>query len=378
MNRLDKEKLRKKISETIQADIQCGKVGGVAVAVTQDGNTVYEECFSDSKNGVFVTDKTLFRLASMTKPITAIAILILVTKGKLELDMPVSKFLPGFSHGNIGCVKDGAIQITRVSKTPLTIRHLLNHSGGLGSGPVGNYIRAHMSNTEFQTLEQTVKHYENIPLDFEPGTAECYSSLFAFDVLARIVEVISGKPYDVFLKQEVFEPLDMKDTTFAPDEEQQKRMIPMHAYENGVGVVQDFPEGSLFEGIPYSRLCAGAGLCSTLSDYKKFAGMLLNGGNVSGYPLVKEELIREMSRPQVPKAPMREEESWGLSVRVVTSPTYQDLPCGAYGWSGAYGTHFWIDPVNRITAVYMKNSRYDGGGESKTARQLEKDVHSSF
>ena len=378
MDVLNEKILKDRIETTVLSDIESGRVGGVAVAVMQDGKTVYQDFFGDERIGIHVSECTLFRLASMTKPITAAAIMLLIDRGALELDTPISQFISEFSQMNVGQICQNKIEITSPVKTSITIRHLLSHSSGLGSGPLGDYLRANLPAAERKNLAQVVEYYAKNPLDFEPFTSQAYSGVHAFDVLARIVEIVSGMPYDMFLEKEIFSPLGMADTTFSPTEEQWTRMIPMHSYENGIGRTEEFPENSIFEGIPTTCFCGGAGLASTLHDYKQFASMLLNYGSFEGRQLISEKMIQEMVTPQLPPAIMSGQEVWGLSVRVITEASYVDLPCGAFGWSGAYGTHFWVDPVNKITAIYLKNSRYDGGSGAATARRFEQDVNAAL
>ena len=378
MRILNKEILKERIEGTVTSDIEKGKVGGAAIAVIQDGKKVYQDCFGSEKTGICVTERTLFRMASMTKPITAVAILLLIDGGMLELDTPISQIIPEFCQMNVGQICQGKIKLKLPAKMPITIRNLLSHSSGLGSGPVGDYLFANFPVGERKTLAQVVECYGHNPLDFEPSSSQAYSGVHAFDVLARIVEVVSGMSYAMFLKKEIFSPLDMVDTIFSPTAEQWSRMIPMHSYENNVGKIVEFPENSLFEGVPTTCFCGGAGLASTLHDYKKFALMLLNYGSVEERQLISEKMIREMATPQLPPAIMSGQEVWGLGVRVITDDSYADLSCGTFGWSGAYGTHFWVDPVNRITAIYLKNSRYDGGAGAATARHFEQDVNASF
>lgn len=378
MCRLNEKRLRERVRTTVLADIESGRVGGVAVAVTQDGKTVYQECFGDERIGIHVSENTLFRMASMTKPITAAAILILADRGELELDAPIADFLPEFRKMYIGRMGQEVPECIAPAQTLITIRHLLTHSGGLGSGPVGDYIYAKMPAKERTSLTRVVKCYAENPLDFEPYTSQCYSGIHGFDVLARVVEVVSGMDYDKFLEKELFSPLGMVDTTFAPTAQQWSRMVPMHSYENGLGKVVDFYKNSVFEGFPTTCFAGGAGLASTLQDYKKFAAMLLDDGKFEGRQLISEKRIREMATPQLPLSLMNGPEIWGLGVRVITEESYADLPCGTFGWSGAYGTHFWVDPVNRITAVYLKNSLYDGGSGASTARRFEQDVNGAL
>lgn len=374
MRILNEEKLREQISKTILTDIDSGKVGGAAVAVTQADKTIYQECFGDHKIGIHVSENTLFRMASMTKPITAIAILILANRGDLELDAPIADYIPLYREMYIGCMKQKLPEPISVAKTPITIRHILTHSSGIGSGAVGDYLYRNLPAQERTNLKKVVEYYAQNLLDFEPYTAQAYSGIHGFDVLARIVEVVSGMDYDKFLEKELFAPLGMKDTTFHPGMDQWNRMIPMHAYEDGKSRVVDFYKHSVFEGFPTTCFAGGAGLASTLQDYKKFASMLLNYGKIEEGQLIDEKWIREMATPQLPRSLMDGPEVWGLGVRVIIDEAYADLPCGTFGWSGAYGTHFWVDPINKITAVYLKNSLYDGGSGALTARRFEQNV----
>ena len=378
MNRIDETKLKWKLDETFKADIASGRVGGIGAAVAQDGHLIYNSSFSNEEIGINVSSRTLFRLASMTKPITAIAVLTLVERGLIGLDDPVGKYIPGFNRMNVGRMSENGLEIIGEAKRKITVRHLLSHSSGLGSGPVGNYVAAEFPVAERKSLEQVVKYYECVPLDFEPYTRQAYSGVFAFDVLGRIVELVSEMSFDRFLQKNIFEPLSMTDTVFTPNEEQWSRMVPMHTYENGKGTIVPFPEESVFEGIPANCFCAGAGLASTLEDYMKFGSMLLNGGKHEGGRIVGERMVGEMSAPQLPPEIMNGPEVWGLGVRVIMDKPQNILPRGCFGWSGAYGGHFWIDPQNRIVAVYLKNSKFDGGSGAQTARAFEKNVYASI
>ena len=173
--------------------------------------------------------------------------------------------------------------------------------------------------------------------------------------------------YGDFLKNNIFDRLGMTDTSFEPNWE---RVIGMHNYLDGKAVKGDTNEGCVFSDFPISHQLGGAGLVSTIDDYCKFAEMLLNGGN----GIISPESVKLMSTPSVPYSVQKRNKRWGLSVKVVSDESYQSLPVGAFGWSGAYGTHFWVDPENKITAVYMKNSHYDGGGDAITAKNFEWDV----
>ena len=205
-----------------------------------------------------------------------------------------------------------------------------------------------------------------------------YSGTGSFDVLTKIIEIVSGMDYLSFLKKEVFEPCGMVDTTFEPTESQQARMVAMHDRKDGENVVSQMPAGCIFEIYPSTHYLGGAGLVSTLSDYGKFAKMLLNQGKTENGELLKEKTFKQLCTAQVPKSIMPGNARWGLGVRVITEDSHPNLPKGSFGWSGAYGTHFWIDPVNKIFAVFMKNSKVDGGAGNESAVKFEKAVYSSF
>ena len=344
MRVLNKEKLARTIEATLRSDMESCKVGAAAMVVRQRGEIVYRGFFGDN-----VTEKTLFRLASMTKPITAVAIMRLVDKGLVKVDEPIETYLPGFAGSGI------------------TVKHLLTHSSGLGSRELGNEQHEKRPQGSADSLAAAIAYYETLPLAFEPGTTQDYSPIFGFDVLARIAEVVSGVPYDRFLQQEIFAPLGMEDTTFDPNEEQWSRMISMHNRVDEKNVTVPMPEKCIFENFSPSYCAGGAALAGTLEDYGKFAEMLLNkGGN-----LLSAETVKAMGTQQY--------DIWGLGMRAAfDDEVFAPLPKGCFGWSGAYGTHFWVDPANQITAVYMKNSYYDGGSGAITAHQFEIDVYASM
>ena len=341
MRIIDREKLKQTIEATLRADMESCKVGAAAMVVRQRGEIVYQGFFGEN-----VTEKTLFRLASMTKPVTAVAIMRLVDKGLVKVEAPIETYLPGFAGSGI------------------TVEHLLTHSSGLGSRELGDEQHAKRPPESAESLAGAIAYYETLPLAFEPGTAPDYSPIFGFDVLGRIAEVVSGMPYDQFLKKEIFEPLGMVDTTFDPNDEQWSRMIPMHNLVDGKNVTVPMPEKCIFENFSPSYCAGGAALAGTLEDYGKFAEMLLNqGGN-----LLSPAAVENMGK--------RHYDIWGLGMRAAfDDEVFAPLPKGCFGWSGAYGTHFWVDPVNQITAVYMKNSYYDGGSGAITAHQFEIDVY---
>ena len=365
--------LKKDIDKRAQKDLEMNNIGGASIIVKQKGRTIYKNCFGNAK------EDSLFRIASMTKPVTAVAALILVSRGQLGLDDLVEDYLPNFADMDIAELdENGEIVKVRKAETKITIRHLLTHTSGIGSGEVELRQVANMTDEVKASLSASVDFYAEAGLAFEPFTKQMYSGRAAFDVLALIIENITGMDYNDFLREEIFEPCDMVNTTFVPSEEQWEKIIPMHNKVDGVSCEFEMHDGCVFESYPCTHYLGGAGLVSTLEDYSNFAEMLLNKGRTAKKQIVPEELIEEMATPHVPEEIMPGKERWGLGVRVITNEEYKKLPVGTFGWSGAYGTHFWVDPENKITAVYMKNSKFDGGSGADTSDYFELDVHNSL
>lgn len=313
------------VKRRILADLASGHIQGAAVHVSRWGQTLYEAHFGN------VTENSLFRLASMTKPITAVAVLLLADRKKLRLSDPVLKYLPGFP-------------------LELQVIHLLSHCSGLSR----SYYEAHITDQYRADPAVLVDFIGSVPFDHDPGTYVEYSPVAAYALLTAIVEKVAEVDFSTFVEREIFAPLGMTDTTFLPAKEQWARLVPM----------EDTVPGCVFERYPVTNPLGGAGLVSSLSDYQKFAHMLLKGGE----GLLSEEAMQTMTTPYL--------EKFGCGVRVVGEN--DRLPKGSYGWSGAYGCHFWIDPQNGIVAIYMKNSRKDGGASAKTAAHFEEDVYASL
>ena len=376
MRYLDVNKLAQAIESRIEEDLTCHRVGGVSVLVSQNGSVVYKKHFGRDSEAFQQTpdDTTMFRLASMTKPITGVAAMILADRGLLSVDDAVASYLPAFSNPFL-LGEDGArIPVSE----PITIKHLLTHSSGVGSGLAGQASARKLTNEHRRTIDSYVDFLAGEPLSFVPGTKVEYSGTAAFSVLSAIIEKVSGQPFADFLKREIFDPCGMVDTTFDPTPEQWARMVAMHNRCDGVSGEGKTAAGRVFEQFPPACPLGGAGLVSTLADYSRFAHMLLAGGVHEGHRVLSERSVAMMSSPQISPDIQPNKQRWGLSVRVITSEKYGALPVGAFGWSGAYGTHFWVDPVNRIVAIYMKNSRYDGGSGAVTAAHFEQDVASAL
>lgn len=378
VNKLNKELLKTNIEAAAKYDFDNHKVFGSAYCVIQENDVIYKRYFgyTSADNAEAVTENTIFRLASMTKPITAMAVLILVERGQLSLTDKVSDYLPEYKDVHITQITDKNEWLDLgKAQNDITICHLLTHTSGIGSDPAKSQK---MTDEDKKSIANTIKFFAKAGLDFEPGTQQKYSGIAAFDVLAKIIENITKTDYLHFLQQEIFEPCEMVNTTFVPTGEQWKQIIAMHNKVDGNNRVAKMNENCVFIDYPCTHYLGGAGLVSTLDDYTKFAKMLLNNGKTPKKQILREETFRLLHTPFVSEEIMPSYERWGLGVRVIVNEECPTLPAGAFGWSGAYGSHFWIDPTNKVAAVFMKNSFFDGGSGNESACNFEKAVNDSF
>lgn len=376
MKRLNVEKLRAAIDARVETDIAETRVGGAEVLVRQNGEVVFAKRYGVRRvGGEPLGENEIYRLASMTKPVTACAVGIEWGRGRLELDDPITKFLPEFAEMTVAREENGQPVADHPACRLITVRDLLNHASGIGTWELGCKAVAHMTSEDRVDMKTAASFYAKCLLGYDPGTQCTYSPTASFDVAARIVEITSGMDIHEYLRKNIFEPLGMNDTTTIPTEDQWKRTITMYnRSEAGEPLNADNYDHVVFLRAPKEYFAGGAGLMSTAADYSRFAEMLLNDGKApDGRQVVPMGWIRMMQLPQVPVDIMSGSMRWGLGVRVIVNDQNR-LPDGCFGWSGAFGTHFWVDPANHITAVYMKNSLYDGGSGAETAAQFEEDV----
>lgn len=363
MKILNKEKLERAIEQRICDDLAQCNIGGASLLVVQAGKLLY-------KKHVGTDDQTIFRLASMTKPITAVATMILVERGALSLDDPIDRFYPDFSKMVVYGTDSQAEIYPKI-----TVKHLLTHTSGIGSGVAWDESLTRMTDRDIESVEKFIDFLSRQPLSYLPETRQEYSGIGAFSVLTGIIQKLTGMSYAEFLKKEIFEPCQMTEATFEPSAEQWRRVIEMHDKKDGQNVVGQTYDGCVFEWIPPHNYLGGAGLVATMEDYWNFACMLMNGGAFNGKRILSPSSVEVISTPYFPTGA---KEHWGLGVRVITNEQKSTLPLGTFGWSGAYGTHFWIDPTNEIIGIYMKNSRYDGGSGARTSKNFEIDVYSAL
>lgn len=358
--------------------IDARDIAGSACAVAVGGRIVYQNMqgFSDIEGGRRVTRDTLFRLASMTKPITGVAMMILKERGLVDFDAPIEKYLPEMADMQVA-IKDEESNVigTEAAKRSITMRDLLTHSSGLGQGeqkgvPSWNALTAALPDEEY-TLEGIVRESGRALLDFQPGACSGYSAVAGMNLLARVCEVVTGMSYPAFLSTEIFNPLGMSHTTYTPSEREWEQTAQVYT----PGTLKRCEIGRRgYDGLRVIYPCGSAGLVGTLGDYLRFAQMLALGGKLGNARILSEESVREMYTSLLPESVPDQPVGcrWGLSMRVTTAVNDdQPLPVGCYGWGGAYGTHFWIDPEKKLAVVSM--IAREGGG-SDIARQLERDV----
>ena len=339
-------------------------ITGALCAVTIDGEIIYRDKFgySDCGQNIPLQNDSIFRLASMTKPITAVAVMICKERGLLELDAPIENYIEGFSHRGVGKLENGELEFARESRE-ITLRDILTHSSGLGSGDVGRHQLGKIAKPH--TLFENVMAWNNRFLDFEVGSKAAYSGSVAFELAALAVERVAKKPYGQFLQDEIFSRLGMKDTCYSLSVEQASRLVEM-PYPDNKGKIDKVELGLRGFGAYAEGYTGGsAGLFSTLDDYVNFACMLANKGEWKGERIISGASVEEISKAYI--------SHWGLSVYVRQAKSEKQPLCvGSFGWSGAYGTHFWVEPQSKTVAVLMLNHANCGGSGSPFSAEFEK------
>lgn len=364
-----------RVDQFIDRKIEAGEISGGVALVARNGRIVHLSArgVADVATRKPMQKDTIFRVASMSKPITAVAVMMLVEEGKLRLDDPVSKFLPSYRDMKVAValparqpVGPGAAPnfYTVPAERGITVLDLLTHSSGLMSGPNGNaggqasYQKRH---------EIGLKWVDNLgtetALEFQPGTRWAYSPFAGLDVAARIVEIASGVSYDEFLRERLFAPLGMRDIFFWPSDAQRARLVTN--YTRADGVLTPAADPDRMSGPTY--FSGGAGLMSSAESYARFAMMLANGGELNGVRILSPAAVQLMGSSILADtlAGRPAGEGFGLAVRSVTDRAARRtlISNGSFGWAGAYGTHFWVDPAKKLTAILMVQTPAQGRSE---------------
>jgi CubicO group peptidase (beta-lactamase class C family) len=383
---LDERQLER-ITEHLQHRyIDAGRIAGCQVAVARHGQVGYFHSlgFRDLERSLPVEEDTIWRIYSMTKPITGVALMTLYERGMFQLNDPVTRFIPQWRGLKVRLqAADGSEQLVDPER-PMTVRDLMMHMSGLGYGGGRTLQELFSADNSSQaqglrspapgqrrgpnaTLESMVEHYAGYPLEFHPGTHWLYS--VSTDVCGRLVEIISGQRFDDYLREAIFEPLCMNDTAFAVPGEKVHRFAACYRRDSSKKLVlTDDPQDSGYRKEP-SFLSGGGGLVSTTTDYLRFCQMLLAGGELDGVRILGRKTIELMAANHLPgdgdlqsfAQPGGYGEvgfagmGFGLTVAVAKAPALTQVigSPGEYLWGGAASTIFWVDPAEDLTVVFM-------------------------
>nr|AWM08472.1 serine hydrolase [Bradyrhizobium symbiodeficiens] len=359
-----------KVSDYIRNEVATGKIPGAILLLQQHGKPVYYENFGvrDVATEISMSADTIFRLYSMSKPITSVMAMMLVEEGKLSLDDPVAKYIPAFASMKVGVEKKAeddkvSLELEPLER-PVTIKDLMRHTAGLPYGYYGGelvnklYADAGLFNNGNSTNAEFVAKITALPLAEQPGTKWDYGH--ATDVLGRVVEVISGKTLLQFEKERLLDPLGMTETAFfVADPAKFPRVaepMPADRNINPTTQIRDIKRPVTWES-------GGGGMVGTISDYARFAQMLLNGGTYEGRRYLQPETIALMASDHIgPETKIARDQNYypggnsgfGLGFAVRTSvPSGTSWPLGEYRWDGVGGTFFFIDPEDDLFGIFM-------------------------
>ena len=369
-----------RIGDVMESHLAKDKMAGAMGMIARNGKVVYTETWgeADRENDVPMRPDTIFRIYSMTKPITSTAVMILYEEGKLFLNDPVAKHIPEFAKLQVSAATadDGEAGSTRPAKRPMTVRDLLRHTSGLTYGVFGNsevdqkYRQAGLLFAD-RDLAHFVEKLSEIPLQYDPGSRWHYS--VSTDVLGRLVEVVSGQPFEEFLQERIFEPLGMVDTAFWVPPSKRNRFAQLYSPKG----TADGPEAWLTPNTateidvapptaslnflgdqPPGMSSGGGGLVSTASDYMRFCLMMLHGGELDGVHILSPKTIELITADHlvgIEGGIGRPGSGFGLGYAVSHGPgaVGEYTSEGSYTWGGAAGTHFWIDPEEELVGIYM-------------------------
>ena len=358
------------VKAAIQKHIDNGDITGAVTAIARRNKLVWYEAqgVRDIETKAPMRKDDIFRMMSSTKPTVGVAAMMLQEEGKLSIDDKISRFIPEFHDTKVAVLPEGleaqmrdptkrAQLVSQVKLVPatrdLTIKDLMTHTSGISSGGAGQLVNR-VRRGPNDTLADYIPRLGAAATDFQPGTRWRYSASDGIDVLLRIVEIASKTPADVFLRERIHEPLDMRDTYFNVPPAKYERILTLYGKQDG----QWRPQRAAFGYGPIKYFSGAGGSMSTVHDYMQFEEMLLNKGELNGKRLLKPESVAMMSTNQTGDLYRGTSGStggtgFGLTVRVLKDPVAANsgrLP-GAFGWAGAYGTCSWTDPADEMTAA---------------------------
>ena len=366
---LSPERLER-IAGTVQRSIDEKRIAGAVTLVARRGHVAWFKAqgMADREAGKPMRPDTMFRICSMTKPITSAAVMMLYEEGHFLLDDPVSKYLPEFKNPKVLVKPASGAPYTIPATHEITIRDLLRHTSGItyhwneDLGPMYKDAKVASGLLPYDgTIEDSTKRLAGLPLLFNPGEKFEYS--LGVDVLGRLVEVLSGKPLDEFFRTRIFEPLGMKDTYFYPPDGKLERLATAYTYYDEKGLNR-FPDTPITEGAftysadypargPKKLFSGGAGLVSTATDYARFCQMMLDGGKVGSTRLLSRKSVELMTQDQLGKISPDQGFGLGFGVNGVKAPLSELGSPGEYNWGGFFYTAFSIDPKEQMIVIFM-------------------------
>jgi CubicO group peptidase (beta-lactamase class C family) len=375
---LSSERLER-IGKAVQKSIDDQRIPGAVTLVVRRGQVAYFKAqgMQDREADKAMRPDSIFRICSMSKPITTAAVMILYEEGRFLLEDPVSKYMPEFKNPKVLVKPAGGGEPYTIPAThEITIRDLLRHTSGLtynwnsDLGPL--YEKADVAHGMYPydfTIRENVERLAKQPLLFNPGERWEYS--LSIDVLGRFIEVISGKPFDEFLRTRLFEPLGMKDTYFFPPDNKLDRLTTAYTYYDDKGLNR-FPDKPIHEGTfmysadypargPKKLFSGGAGLTSTATDYARFCEMMLEGGKLGNVRVLSRKSVELMTHDQLGKIAPDQDFGLGFGVSGVKSPLTELGTPGSYNWGGFFYTAFIVDPKEQMIIVFMGQLHPTGG-----------------
>ncbi|MFL6351637.1 MAG: serine hydrolase domain-containing protein [Bryobacteraceae bacterium] len=359
-----------RIGSVVQGSVERGEIAGAVTLVARHGQVVWLQASGkqDREASKPMRTDSIFRICSMTKPIVTLGVMMLYEEGRFVLDDPISKYIPEFSDPKVLVTQKDRKPYTIPATQPITIRNLLTHTSGIGYNwdpDLGSfYQQANIASGLLpvdMSIGENVKRLARLPLLFNPGERWNYG--LNIDVLGYLIEVVSGKPLDQFLKERIFEPLGMHDTFFYVPDNKVDRLAAAYTWYEGKGLAR-FPDTPITEGTfsysadypvrgPKKLFSGGAGLCSTASDYARFCQLMLNRGKLGKTQLISRKSVELMTHDQLgPKFP-DQEFGLGFGISGVKTPLHELGSAGQYEWGGFFYTAFNIDPKEDMITVFM-------------------------
>ncbi len=381
---LSTERLER-ITAAMKADVGAGRLPGAIGLVARRGSIAYFETVgqSDIEQGRAMTPDTLFRIYSMSKPITSVALMMLHEEGKFRLTDRVDRYIPELrdlpvAEENVFYPADPENINRLMARRPMTVQDLMRHTSGMAYGfngdtAVDRLYRQHKVIDWDSPLTTMIDRLAKLPLLYHPGEKWHYS--IAVDVQSRLVEVLSEMKFDRYLRERIFEPLGMVDTAFYAPKEKHDRFAQIYGLEDGKLSVSEPDQSDRFKAPPAWH-SGGGGLVSSAMDYFRFCQMLLNGGELDGERLLSRKTVELMTRDHLAHAdPDRARTTgygFGLNFAVHVDPSVSGSAAsvGEYNWGGAAGTKFWIDPAEELIGIYMIQIRPGGGAFGQTFKEL--------